>query len=86
MKFLWPDRFRHTFAILPVILYAEDKIVFDSAQSAAMKEVNSMNKSENLHCSLGERRLAQHKNETKNTLTQDGFTLCTLKNTSTLRS
>ena len=45
MKFLWPDRFRHTFAILPVILYAEDKIVFDSAQSAAMEEVNSMNNS-----------------------------------------
>lgn len=45
-----------------------------------------MNKSDNLHCSLGERRLAQQKNEMKNILTQDGFTLCTLKNTSTLRS
>ena len=45
-----------------------------------------MNKSDNLHCSLGERRLAQHKNEMENILAQDGFTLCTLKNTSTLRS
>lgn len=35
-----------------------------------------MNKSGNLHCSLGERRLAQHKNEMKNILTQDGFTKC----------
>ena len=34
MKFLWPDRFRHTFAILPVILYAEDKILLDSAHVA----------------------------------------------------
>lgn len=86
MKFLWPDRFRHTFAILPVILYAEDKIVLDSAQSAAMEEVNSMNKGHYLHYSIGEHLWVHNINERKQILTQDVSALCTLINTSTSRS
>ena len=86
MKFLWHDTFRQTFAILPVILYAEDKIVFDSAQSAAMEEVNSMNKGHYLHYSFGEHLWVQNISERKQILTQDVSALCTLINTSTSRS
>ena len=84
MNFLWPDRFRQTFAILPVILYAEDKILLDSARSAATEEVNSMNKSGNMHCSVGE-RLWKYKHDWKHIRTQRIPAPCTLKNTSATR-